>query len=163
MASTHYFTAIFYKKVCPGICLRFKFLANPRSLLDTIQWLVGTQECLECYNILLTSYTKPLMWWWSYEWPQLITWQPFYEKNICPSRWSNFCLTLANPRSLLGVIYWLVGIVECLGCCNILLPSYTKPLMWWWSYEWPQLITWQPFYEKNMLCVQMIKFLPNPS
>ena len=59
---------------------------------------------------------------------------------------------LANPRSLLDVIEWLVGIKECLECCNILLPSYTKPLMWWWSYEWPQHLTWEPFFTRS--CAQ---------
>ena len=151
MASTHYLTAIFYKKVRPGICLRSNFwLHNPRSLLDIIEWLVGIQECLECHNILLPSYTKPLMWWWGYEWPQLITWQPFLQEGA-PRNPSEIKF-VANPRSLLDVIEWLVGIQECLECHNILLPSYTKPLMWWWGYEWPQLITCQPFFTRR--CVQ---------
>ena len=39
---------------------------------------------------------------------------------------------LAKPRAMpmLNVIYQLVGIWECLECCNIILPpSYNKPLM----------------------------------
>ena len=145
MASIHYLTAIFYQKVYPGISVWDQILANPRSLLDVIYWLVGIQECLECCNILLPSYTKPLMWWWSYEWPQLIIWQPFFTIKRVPRNLSEIKF-LANPRLLLDVIYWLVGIWECLECCNILLPSYTKPLMWWWSYDWPQHNTIQPLF-----------------
>ena len=43
------------------------FLANSRSLLDVIEWLVGIQECLECHLILLPPCNKPLMWLWSYD------------------------------------------------------------------------------------------------
>ena len=63
----------FLQECAPRNPSEIKFLANLRSLLDVIEWLVGIQECLECHNILLTSYTKPLMWWYSYEWPQPIT------------------------------------------------------------------------------------------
>ena len=128
------------------------FLANPRSLLDVIEWLVGIQGRIEYCNILLSSYTKPLKWWWSHERPQPITWQPFFTTRCAQESVWEINFLLANPRSLLDVIEWLVGIKECLECCNILLPSYTKPLMWWWSYEWPQLITWQPLFTRR--CAQ---------
>ena len=138
----------FLQKGAPRNLSEIKFMANPRSLLDVMEWLVGIQECLECHNILLPSYTKPLMWWYSYEWPQPITWQPFFtrrcaQESVCGIKF------LANPRSLLDIIEWLVGIQECLECCNILLPSYTKPLMWWWSYEWPQPTTWKPYFTRS--------------
>ena len=48
---------------------------------------------------------------------------------------------LANPGSLPGMMHQLVRIWECLGCCDILSPSYTKPLMCWYTYERPQLNT----------------------
>ena len=42
------------------------------------------------------------MWWWTYEWPQLITIQPFLQKaankNLCEIKFQ------ANPRLLLDVI-----------------------------------------------------------
>ena len=150
VASSHDLTAPFFTRRCAQI---IKFLANPRSLLDIIHWLVCIQECLECCNILLPSYIKPLMWWWSYEWPLIITWQPFLTRRCAQENHSSEIKFLANPRSLLDVIEWLAGIQECLECCNILLPSYTKPLMWWWSHEWPQLITWQPFFTRR--CAQI--------
>ena len=141
----------FLQEGAPRNLPEIKFLANPRSLLDVIEWLVGIQECLECHNILLPSYTKPLMWWWSYEWTKPITWQPFLTRRCAQESVSEIKFW-ANPRSLLDVIEWLVGIQECLECHIILLPSYTKPLMWWWGYEWPQLITWQPFFTRR--CAQ---------
>ena len=151
MASTPHLRAIFTRSCAQESVWEMNFLANPRSLLYIIEWLVGIQECLECCNILLPSYTKPLMWWLSYEWLQLITWHSFFTRSCAKkSVWDE--LFLANPRSLLDVIEWLVGIQECLECCNILLPPYTKPLMWWYSYEWPQVITLLPIFTRR--CAQ---------
>ena len=66
---------------------------------------------------------------WSYEWHQLITWQPFFTRRCAQESVSVWDIFLANPRSLLDVIEWLVGIQECLECHLILLPSYSMPLM----------------------------------
>ena len=162
MASTHYLTASFLQEGAPRFLFEINFLAKPMSLLDVMHWLVGIQECLECCNIRLPSYIKPLMWWGSNEWPHLMTWQTYFTRR-CAQRSSNFSLTLANPRSLLDIIHWLVCIQECLGCCNILLASYVKPLMWWGSNEWPHLMTWQPFFTRKKVRPEIIKFLANPS
>ena len=152
------FDSHFLQEVAPRNLSEIKFRANPKSLLDIIYWLVGIQECLECHNILLPSYTKPLMWWWSYEWPHLITWEP----NRMPRKLSEIKFLL-NPRSMLDAIEWLVGIWECLECCNILLPTYNKPLMCCWTYEWPQLNIWQPILQEGAPGNQSeIKFQANP-
>ena len=138
----------FYQESALRNLSEMKFLANPRSLLDIIEWLVGIQECLECCNILLPSYDKPMMWWWSNESPQPITTQPFLSRKRTEKSYFQMKF-LANPRSLLVIIEWLVGIQECLECCNILLTSCTKPLMWWWSNERPQLTTTLPFLSRK--------------
>ena len=149
MVSTHYMTAVFYKKARLENLPEIKILANPWSLIDVIYWLVGIEECLECCNILLPSYMKPLMWWCgpmnglnSLQYSHFLQ-EAAANKNLCEIKFQ------ANPRLLIDVMYWLVCIQECLECCNILLPSYMKPLMWWWTYEWPQLITIQPFFTKG--------------
>ena len=49
---------------------------------------------------------------------------------------------------------WMVGIWQCLEGCNILLLSYTKPLIWWWCYDWPPLMFWQLFMIRR--CAQKI-------
>ena len=104
-----------------------------------LQW--GTVFTHDCCSRMVGSMAKV----WQ------LTWQPFFTRRCAQeSVWDQ--IFGYNPRSLLDVIEWLVGIQECLECHNILLPSYTKPLMWWWSYEWPQLITWQPFFTRR--CAQ---------
>ena len=107
---------------------QFSGYHNPRSLLVVIEWLVGIQVCLECNNILFCHHMPR---WWSYEWPQLNTWQPFFTRRCVPRNLSSEINFQANPRSLLDVIEWLVGIQVCLECNNILWTSYAKPLMWW--------------------------------
>ena len=145
----------FLQEGAPRNPSEIKFLANPRSLLDVIEWLVGIQECLECHDILLPSYTKPLMWWYSYEWPQPIYSQPFFTRRCAQESVRD--QIFANPRSLLDVIEWLVGIQECLECHNILLPSWI-PSLWCGGTAmnglnpWPQPIYSQPFFTRR--CAQ---------
>ena len=121
-----------------------KFLAKPRSLLDVMHWLVGIQECLECCSILLPSCSKPLMWWWSYEWPQLITWQPFFTRrcaqisvwdqmnlsrngNIYASRNRYKRRSYDSPTYLPTYLFWCVGgAMNCVTISLLCLVWYGK-------------------------------------
>ena len=55
---------------------------------------------------------------------------------LCLKYSSSLCRTLflLCEERMSTNIFWYKKIKMRLECCNILLPSYTKPLMWWWSY-----------------------------
>ena len=145
------FDSHFLQEAAPRNLSEMNFLANPRSLLDVIEWLVGIQECF--WSVIISFYHHiPSLWCGGEAMNGLnsLLDSHFLQEGV-PRNVSEIKI-LANPRSLLDVIEWLAGIQECLECCNILLPSYTKPLMWWWSYEWPQLITWHTFFTRS--CAQ---------
>ena len=89
MASTHYLTAIFYKKVRPGIiCLRSNFwltLQGPTSLLDVIHidWLVPPRvHGIQSLEILQRERT-------------------FISHTLCvQSAYLNYCMQCARVSSL---------------------------------------------------------------